>query len=93
MSEEGKIMRQVAGVSDATGRIITHPPSEAYSAGWERIFGKRCPQCGRRGCDEFPGCFTACGCDECVTPIEVVDREELARRYPIVRPSPESGNE
>jgi len=38
---EAALARKLHAQKETTGRIINRPPSEAYSEGWERVFGKR----------------------------------------------------
>ena len=38
---EAAFARKLHAQKETTGRIINHPPSEAYAEGWDRVFGKR----------------------------------------------------
>ena len=52
---EAALARKLHAQKETTGRIISHPPSEAYAEGWERVFGKKaCSECGGTGLVEGP---------------------------------------
>jgi rubrerythrin len=38
---EAALARKLHAQKETTGRIINHPPSEAYAEGWDRVFGKK----------------------------------------------------
>jgi hypothetical protein len=64
---EAALARKLHAQKETTGRIINHPPSEAYKDGWDRVFGKRehCDKCDDSGLVEssfFKETYEVCAC-------------------------------